>query len=174
MLDKGFKIVNEILLRYLHDATDMSEEDRILVFYASIANWCRKNSSQAIRDFTVYDFVNRDQTLGSAGSITVHFLGTQINLSDWDFELLTAYFKAVRPAFLHRSTHHPSERRVMVFGEFDEFTSRFFVNSTGKHDMKASNIVLQFVDKIKSSVELPNPRNITVDSQLPTIGGLRR
>ena len=173
-------MVNEILIRHLDDSTDMSEEDRILVFYGSIVNWSRKHSSQAIKDFSVYDFLNRDQ---ESGVVTVHFLQTTprrpIVLTEWDVVLLTAYFKSVRPAFMHRSAH-PSEPRLLVFTEFREFTSSFFVNSTGQHDFKTGNIVLQFVEKIKASrrnlttIGLGNSQLLSTDSQLPAMETLRR
>ena len=104
----------------------MSEEDCILVFEASITNWCRKHSTQDVGDFSVYDFINRDQ---SSGVVTLHFLtttrSTEIILTEWDaILLLTAYFKSVRPAFIHRSTD--SSERLLVLKKFNEFTSCLF------------------------------------------------
>ena len=177
MIDKGLNMVTDILVNNISDSTEMAEEERILVFQASITSWCRKNSSQGIHDFSIYDFLNRDQ---SSGVVTIHFLrttrSTPIILTEWDVMLLTAYFKSVRPAFIHRSTY-PSEPSLLVSKEFNEFTSCFFVNSTGKDDFKAGNIVLRFVEKIiertKSSVEYISG-TVSTDYQLPAMCEIRR
>lgn len=174
VIEKGFQMANDIMIR---DST-MSEEDRIFIFQAAITLWCRKYSCQGIGDLSVYDFINR----GSSGLITIHY-ATQVRdsiiLNEWDVALLTAYFTSVRPAFIHRG-QYPSSK-VLVLTTFNELTQSFFVNSTGKDDFKAGNIVIQFVDKmgimgggrLPSAEIQPNP-TMTADYHLPTKSTLRR
>lgn len=165
VIEYGLKIVNDTILTVCEYGHDWSEEQRIFVFHAAVANWYKRFTSQAIRDLSVYDFVNHQP-----GSI-MNLRYSQVMLTDWDAWLLTAYFTSVRPAFIHRNSIAPP--RVLIFEEFKVITSSFFINSSGSSDFKPSNIVLQFVEKIKSTRITEMPANIRADTELPAIGDLR-
>lgn len=163
VIEKGLKMANKMLAK---SYTEMSEEERIFIFQASISSWYKQNTCLNINEFTVYDFLN--QPSGVYQEFRIHSLplsSSPIILADLD--LLTGYFKLVRPAFIHRNLQ--PERRVEL-EDFNELTSSFFINSTGRPDFRAGNVIIQFIQKVNGLSDNENGSSgnlqglLTVDS----------